>query len=254
VSTAFPTATHALRTSLFPKSIATYRHYLLLPTLLTIAACVLLMGLGGDFWLADRIYHWGGQQWLLQDAWWTSSLMHRGGKNLSAAAAVCVLALLLYSRTKHHLIFLRKPLAYLLVTVVLSPSLVSALKHLTQLDCPWDLQRYGGLHPFIALFQTRPAELAQAMCFPAGHASAGYAWLGLYFFALQTAPKWRWHALVIALATGLAFGVTQQLRGAHFLSHDLVSLWLCWVVAVVLHEAMFPGTPTQPQSNAGERT
>lgn len=30
---------------------------------------------------------------------------------------------------------------------------------------------------------------------------------------------------------GLTFGITQQLRGAHFLSHDLWSAALCWAIA-----------------------
>jgi membrane-associated PAP2 superfamily phosphatase len=30
---------------------------------------------------------------------------------------------------------------------------------------------------------------------------------------------------------GPLYGLTQQLRGAHFLSHDLVSIALCWFVS-----------------------
>src|SRR5690606_17472404 len=135
---------------------------------------------------------------------------------------------------------LRRPLLYLLLAVGLSTGTVALLKSWTQMDCPWDLQRYGGLRPFIGLFQPRPAALGHAACFPAGHASAGYGRVALYFFALRLRPQWRWPALAAALAAGLVFGISQQLRGAHFLSHDLWSLMISWTVAVLLYPAMFP--------------
>ncbi len=37
---------------------------------------------------------------------------------------------------------------------------------------------------------------------------------------------------MIGLVAGLIFGISQQLRGAHFLSHDLWSLTICWLVAL----------------------
>ncbi len=37
--------------------------------------------------------------------------------------------------------------------------------------------------------------------------------------------------LGIGLLAGTVFGVAQQLRGAHFLSHDVASLIVCWAVA-----------------------
>ena len=36
----------------------------------------------------------------------------------------------------------------------------------------------------------------------------------------------------------MMFGIAQQLRGAHFLSHDLWALMLCWLVALAMHRVM----------------
>ena len=47
-------------------------------------------------------------------------------------------------------------------------------------------------------------------------------------------PAWRWMALAAGLMIGAIFGWTQQVRGAHFLSHDLWTLLICWVVALGL--------------------
>lgn len=71
--------------------------------------------------------------------------------------------------------------------------------------------------------------------FPAGHASAGCAWVSLYFFALLLSPSWRWWGLALGLVAGGVFGVTQQLRGAHFLSHVLWALATCRVLALAVY-------------------
>jgi len=214
--------------------------HLLIPLLLAVAASVVLMAGNGDQWLADQLYRWEGSRWAFKDAWWTTHVIHRGGKNLSTLAGVLVMLALLRACLDTRWKALRRPLLYLLLAVGLSTGMVALLKSMTQMDCPWGLQRYGGLRPFIGLFESRPELLGRAACFPAGHASAGYGWVALYFFALQVRPRWRWVALATAVATGLAFGFSQQLRGAHFLSHDVWSLAVSWTVAVLLYLLMFP--------------
>ena len=84
------------------------------------------------------------------------------------------------------------------------------------------------------------------MCFPAGHASAGYAWVALYFFFLATRPAWRWRGLAIGLATGAVFGISQQLRGAHFLSHDIFAMIICWGVALGSYYMLYPAVRRAP--------
>jgi membrane-associated PAP2 superfamily phosphatase len=43
---------------------------------------------------------------------------------------------------------------------------------------------------------------------------------------------------LLALAWGFGLGWLQQMRGAHFLSHTLWSLWLSWAVVLVVHYAL----------------
>jgi hypothetical protein len=38
----------------------------------------------------------------------------------------------------------------------------------------------------------------------------------------------------MVLGLGLLFGTTQQLRGAHFLSHDIWTFALCWSINALL--------------------
>ncbi|HHW4680161.1 MAG TPA: phosphatase PAP2 family protein, partial [Xylella taiwanensis] len=192
----------------------------------------LLMGLGGDHWLADLLYRLEGEQWLLKQHWITEYLIHRVGKWLTIAAALCLLGGALVGSWKRSVTcdYVR-PSLYVVMTLVLSTSLVSLAKRFTGMDCPWDLVRYGGELPFIGLFESRHG-LEASGCFPAAHASVGYAWVCLYFAAWVLCPTWRWLGLMIGLVAGLTFGISQQLRGAHFLSHDLWSLTICWLVAL----------------------
>jgi len=41
--------------------------------------------------------------------------------------------------------------------------------------------------------------------------------------------------LLFGMALGLIYGIAQQLRGAHFLSHDLSTLAVCWFVPMLIY-------------------
>jgi len=227
------------------------QHHLLLPWLSLLIASMLLMAGGGDQWLADQLYRWQGGSWVLKDNGWTQQLIHQGGKNSSVLCALLLIAALLRTYFDKRWRELRRPLLYVFLTLGLSTGWVALLKFVTNMDCPWHLQRYGGTHEFIGLLTARPADYGAVACFPSGHASAGYGWIGLYFFALHVAPQWRKHVLWLVLAVGALFGIAQQLRGAHFLSHDLWTLCLSWTVAVLLYRLMFAAngsviTPAAP--------
>jgi len=215
------------------------------PLAALLALSALSMGLGGDFWLADRVYALQGGRWALENAYLTEHVIHRFGRDASTAAWLGVFALWLFARSRPALAEWRRPLAYLLLATLLAVSLVSGLKSLTNMDCPWDLSRYGGAVAFYGLFDARPPGLDRGVCFPAGHASGGYAWVALYFFFLQVRPRLRWRGLALGLGVGLVFGISQQLRGAHFFSHDVWTLGISWFVALALYLAMARREPPQ---------
>jgi membrane-associated PAP2 superfamily phosphatase len=197
-----------------------------------------LMGLHGDQWLADALYAVQGHAWRLQSGYVTQDLLHAGGRQAVKYAWFGVLLAWLVSLKYPRLATWCRPLAYLLLSTLLAMLLVGALKRLTHMDCPWDLARYGGGKAYYGLFAPRPAGLPGSGCFPAGHASAGYAWVALYFFLLSTRPALRWWGLGTGLCLGLVFGTAQQLRGAHFLSHDVWALMASWLTALVLYRVM----------------
>ncbi len=221
----------------FPRPVPTtfLTRYLLLPWIAALLVSWALMSAGGDQWLADQLYRLEGHRWALQNAWVTTHLIHKGGKWLSAFATLLALVACFHAWRHARWRSWRWPLLYLVLAVGLGTGMVSLLKSLTHMDCPWDLTRYGGLREYVGLFAARPTDMPRGVCFPAGHASAGYAWVSLYFFALMVRPAWRWRGLAVGLLAGAVFGFAQQLRGAHFLSHDLWTLMTCWTVALGLY-------------------
>jgi len=214
----------------------------LLPLLVLAAFFVVWTLAHGDLWLADRLYAWEGHAWALRHAWLNEKLIHVAGRELSTAAWLAVLAAWLVARFRPSWAHLRRPLLYLLAATALSTLLVAWIKSWSNVDCPWDLVRYGGARPYIGLFELRPTGLGRGVCFPAGHAGGGYTWLALYFFLLAVNPRLRWLGLGVGLGAGLLFGISQQLRGAHFLSHDIAAVAICWICAVVLQRAFWRGS------------
>jgi membrane-associated PAP2 superfamily phosphatase len=220
-----------------------YMRHLWMPLAVFAVLSLLLMGLHGDLLLADRLYAMEGHAWTLQSGYVTQDLLHAAGRQASKDmwfGLALVSAVSLFVRPMRQW---RWPLAYLLAATLLSTAAVGLLKRWTNMDCPWDLLRYGGDNAYYGLFMHRPSMLGHAKCFPAGHASAGYAWTALYFFFLGTRPRWRWWGLGFALGMGLLFGIAQQLRGAHFLSHDVWALMICWLVALGLYRLMSTRLP-----------
>ncbi|MEQ9464986.1 MAG: phosphatase PAP2 family protein [Haliea sp.] len=214
-----------------------------------------LVAMMGGRWLqldtvvADTLYRLQGNAWTLQNHVLTKDVIHEGGRRLSQAMGVFVVGALLASQIVPALRSWRRPLLFLFLAVALSTLTVSVIKQLVSMDCPWSLQRYGGTREFIGLLQRRPADYPDSACFPSGHASAGYSWLALFFFFKATRPRWRWAGLFFALTLGLVFGFAQQLRGAHFLSHDLWTLVLCWSVSFTLAKLLLAN-----ETAGGEQT
>ncbi len=222
-----------------------------LPTLLFLAAIGVLGAIDADRQLAGFIYQAGGDDWVLRNHWLTKQLVHEHGRQLVAVMALAVAGCWVCSFFVRPLAAGRRVFAYLALAPVLAAVLVNILKQLTQLDCPYHVDLFGGSNSYLALFQSRSSAHVDHACFPAGHASAGYAWVALYFALGQLPAAWRarWpllrprNGLLFGLGLGLLFGISQQLRGAHFISHDIWTLYLCWITSAAVAQAMFSRQP-----------
>lgn len=165
-----------------------------------------------DHWLLVNVFHTGGKAvswavaaWLVSSFWWPTGAL----RSLST-----------HSRAR------------LAITVVGALLLVSTLKRLSGSSCPWDMSDFGGAAEMVPRWLLGVVDGGPGKCFPAGHASAGFAWIAGYFAfrdAGKPAEAKTW--LAAALLGGFMLGVAQQVRGAHFMSHTLWTAWICWAWA-----------------------
>lgn len=235
-------------------SAAFWRAHALWPFVAYVAAMVALTAGGLDIGIAQRWFHdatAGG--WIGHDAWWAESLLHDGGailvRVIGGGALLGLLASFLFAR----LAAWRRAALYLVLAMALANGLVGLLKHVTNVDCPWDLALFGGRFPYVDLIADRPDELRHAACFPGAHAASGFALLAFYFVLRDVAPRKAGLGLAIGLGTGIVFGFAQEARGAHFLSHDLTSAAIAWCVCLALYATAQSLSTTLPALRPASR-
>lgn len=207
--------------------------HLLLPLVAAITLLTLFERTAIDLWLADKWFELEGGHWAWRDHWLTYDIIHHRGKQMVIACGLLLLSMIALSFHLPRLRNWRLPMTYLLTSMALVPALIARSKRFSPVPCPWDLERYGGtaLYQHSLNYSFGPAEIGH--CFPSGHASGGFALLAVYFttYLYTRRPVL---ALLPGLVVGSVFALGQQARGAHFLSHDLWSLSLCWFGALGL--------------------
>jgi membrane-associated PAP2 superfamily phosphatase len=205
-------------------------------------AVLVLQYTGLDSWLAGHIYAYLGG-WTLTENWFLQTVIHHGGRNL--ISLIVTLMLLAYIITwlffRSHKV-LCGIFLYLSLATTLSLLLVSGLKQITTLPCPWSMLAFGGTVVDTHIDQAFSSAIPLAHCFPAGHSSGGFALFSLYFAAriardsgaIRLPESSMQYYLLPGLVLGVIFGLAQELRGAHFLSHDITTAALCWLVSGLL--------------------
>lgn len=179
------------------------------------------------FWFALQ-----GDAWQFKHGWLTQHILHDGGHDLAVALYVLVLLLYAGSFRLSQLKPYRHGLSYLSLSLPAATLSVSLIKRLTYVDCPWSVLDFNGERPYQFWLESLWSPLSGAdHCFPAGHASSAYMFFGLFFFSRYFFPKQSRLILLGVISAGITFGLAQQLRGAHFISHDLTSALICWYVS-----------------------
>jgi len=209
-------------------------------SMLTLCA-IFILWLGSctdiDLMLADAIYDSGIRDFPWRHAWLTDTFSHGILKGtLTLAVIGCMLAAMhdtLRPRPGRSAMA-RLRLRVIGLSAVLVPLVISALKQASVSHCPWDLARYGGNEPYLRLFDALPFGVQPGHCLPAGHASSALWLVSLCVLWLPAKPRTALRAALAALVFGAAVGWLQQLRGAHFLTHTLWSIWIACAVVFIL--------------------
>lgn len=177
-----------------------------------------------------------GTGFALRDNWTLGVLLHDGMRRAAFAAALWLAVGIWWPTGVLRRLSTRARVQWL-ASLLLGVALVNVLKYASRSSCPWDLAEFGGAAAYLSHWSWGLADGGPGRCFPAGHASAGFAFAGGFFALRPVAPRAALACLAAVALGGLVLGVAQQLRGAHFMSHTLWTAWVCWVTASLVDGA-----------------
>lgn len=212
-----------------------------------------------DIAIQDRLFDFEQQAWLIgaTDPVWRA-WCYNGPKGAIIVFGVGLLALILGPpRWRAAFTFNSPPRKHLLVALLnlaIVPTLIGQLKTTTNVFCPNETRRYGGDVPYVRVLDCypegdRPAR--RGRCFPAGHASGGFALLALA--GLARTRRGQLAFLGVASVVGGAMGFYQMAKGAHYLSHTVVTAGLAWTCFLLCRRALRVNVvqATAPLDSAG---
>lgn len=193
---------------------------------------------GLDLWLQDKFFDFSTGRWMVDVRSYRPGLLcYYGPKYLIMAGAVGLLG---YTLLRWRMLAGRRDLLILVATLAVAPSLIAAGKATTNVHCPYELSRYGGFAPYVkvcAKYPAGPGKKRRGRGFPAGHASGGFALMAMAGLAHRR--RLRIAGWAVGVGAGTLMGGYQVLRGAHFVSHTLITFLVCWIVFLSLRR-FFP--------------
>ena len=186
-----------------------------------------------DYVLTALFYDPVARNFPLRDQAFWAVVMHSGLKYLSVTAWFALLVYWITFRRQSSRQPLRRAIGFTLWAAPMAALIVSSLRALSAHSCPWELSLFGGTADYFRFFDTVPLNPGSGRCVPSGHAASGFVWFTAWI-ALRGVDRTKAHfALTFSLVLGVLTGLTQLTRGAHFISHVLLTAWVCFAVAWV---------------------
>ncbi len=189
-----------------------------------------------DLWIQDLLFDFPTGTWMIDaDAFWPGVFAYTGPKLLLIIFSVGLIVIASgpdrWRRRVLPWTMGRACLWVVIATVATGPALIALGKSTTNVFCPSQIRRYGGNAPYVLVCQAYPAgdrPAKRGRCFPAGHASGGYALMSLA--GLVASRRGQKIGLLIGVALGSWMGGYQMLKGAHYLSHTVVTALAMWII------------------------
>ena len=185
------------------------------------------------FWV-NGDWPWHGNDFFTQ-------VLHKGAKAVPIVIALYLLyqiirgALRRQSANFNRDTFVRY--CYVFAAMAVSVLLVVWLKEVTGVSCPWSVTEFGGSASITDpqwSFVYKPGR-----CWPGGHAASGFCLFALYFALRdrhQSLARW---TLVGVFVFGFICAMARTMQGAHFLSHNVATMLMNWLVCAVFYVVIF---------------
>ncbi|MEN4045026.1 MULTISPECIES: phosphatase PAP2 family protein [Sulfurimonas] len=190
-----------------------------------------------DLRLQDQFFDFTTHKWVL---FWGEQpykfIFYDGIKKLLIAFAVSLLLALIFFRKTKLVNDYKRGMIIVILSAIFVPLIASSIKGETNMPCPKDEVRYGGVYPRTAVWQNYTHEFKlhhhKSKCWPAGHASGGFALLSLIFLFHKRRNKII--ASAVALTIGWSMGLYKMVIGDHFFSHTVITMILAWLIILLI--------------------
>jgi len=206
-------------------------------TALLLLGAILFFGLSGaDLAIQSFFYNSQTHTWLVDS---NNAILkfvfYDGIKRLLIIIGVVVLVGLMIGWKRSSLQPYRRGLIILLASSIVVPLVVGSLKAVTNMPCPKNVSTFGGTYPHTCVWErygNNECPKEKQKCWPAGHASGGFALMALVFL-FQT-RRAKIVAMGSALLIGWSMGTYKMLIGDHFFSHSVITMILAWLLIVLI--------------------
>jgi membrane-associated PAP2 superfamily phosphatase len=194
-----------------------------------------------DLFVESFFYDNVSNKWMLKHVKGSllDTVFYTGVKKVIILFTVFILFLYLYS-FKASAIKLKEYRSGLLIvwlSVAIVPFVIGLLKATTNVPCPCDSFYFGGNYPYIKALDSMPQEILKKFkCYPAGHASGGFALMSLFFLFKSRRNKIL--ALTVALTIGWSMGLYKMFLGDHYLSHTIITMLLSWLLILIIKKVV----------------
>jgi membrane-associated PAP2 superfamily phosphatase len=189
-----------------------------------------------DLWLQDFFYNADSKQWIIdRDQKLPKLILYDGIKQFFVISILALITAVAVFKNNRIIKDYRQGLIIVLLSCLVVPLVVGGLKAITNTPCPNNITHFNGDYPYVGFLDSYPANFIQTekqRCFPAAHASGGFALLSVFF--LFKTRKNKIIATSLAKSTGWIIGFYKMLIGDHFLSHTIVSMLLAWLIILII--------------------
>ena len=194
-----------------------------------------------DIAVQDLFYNAKNSSWIIDEQnKLLSFIFYSGLKKAIVLFGIGILVSLIFFKNQPIIKKYKSGLVIVLLSLIIVPSVIGALKATTNMPCPNNEIRYGGIYPKTKLWEKYPDTFhpsSKSKCYPAGHASGGFALLSLYF--LFKNPRNKKIALLIAFTIGWIMGLYKMMVGDHFLGHTITTMLLAWLLVLVIAKTTY---------------
>ena len=193
-----------------------------------------------DTEIQNYLYNFNTHSWVLNrelEPWHT--IFYSGAKKFLILIAITLLLTLVFFWKKEPLQEYKKGLIIVILSAIIVPLSIGYLKKVTNMPCPKNEIHYDGKMPKTAVWQryNEPySKMRHIACWPAGHASGGFALLSLFF--LFKSRRNKNIAIIAALIVGWSMGLYKMLIGDHFFSHTVITMLLAWLIILLIAKAV----------------